>query len=835
MARARSSSQREELPARGLDRSDLRGLVWITLGALLLAGLRLPEAAGPVLAGAARVLSVALGQLAPAVPFVLFGFGVVWVLRGEAPPPAGSRTGIVLLALALAGLLHQIVPPGEEFARTASGEGFLNPPEQYGGLLGASLCWLLRGALGRIGALIVLGMMTVAGVLLISRRTLREMLDAARCSASAARDRARQSRQERGRERPARTPSRRARPAAAPAPAPDLGGLPLPPYLESQPAAEAPAPAPEPAPEPASATPAFDFLPPLPGHEPDAPTAVAVDDAPSREDEAEPQAAGWSTSKLQRPPVPPVDDGDPKQLVLPGMPEPERSEAAEAWYAEGEPTSYRTPPLELVEPEKAKPLPDRTPEIQANSRRLEATLASFKIEARVVNTEIGPTVTRYEMELGPGIRVNRVASMADDIALALASDGIRIEAPVPGKGVIGIEVPNQIREVVNLHDILVSPEFRGSPGPLPFVVGKDIAGKIRVGELTRMPHVLVAGSTNSGKSVCLNCMIISLIYRLSPRDLRFLMIDPKRVELTLYDGIPHLDRPVVTDPDDASDLLRGACREMMARYDRLHDLGVRNIASYNQAVDEEDRMPYIVIIIDELAELMMLARAEVEASICRIAQLARATGIHLVVATQRPSVNVVTGQIKANIGTRISFSVAQQVDSRVILDQVGAERLIGRGDMLYAPIDAGKPERIQGAYVDEYQVHRLVEYLQAMPSTLQVKYAESIIKPVSLEDDGPDEAEGLSADDLDDRFWDCVALVRREGEGSTSRLQRTFGIGYNRAGRIMDQMFELGIVGPPRGSKPREVLPGGPNGPEDLGREARPRDMFEELTGMDGE
>ncbi len=496
--------------------------------------------------------------------------------------------------------------------------------------------------------------------------------------------------------------------------------------------------------------------------------------------------------------------------------------------AEGEPTKYRTPRSILVQPEKAKPLPDRTPEIQANSQRLEGPSAASRSRPGVVNTEIGPTVTRYEMELAPGIRVNRVANLADDIALA----GLRRHSdrgPGAGKGVIGIEVPNQIREVVNLHDVLISPEsaarrtaaVRGRQGH---------RGQIRVGELTRMPHVLVAGSTNSGKSVCLNCMIISLIYRLSPRDLRFLMIDPKRVELTLYDGIPHLDRPVVTDPDDASDLLRGAVREMMARYDRLHDLGVRNIASYNQTVDDEERMPYIVIIIDELAELMMLARAEVEASICRIAQLARATGIHLVVATQRPSVNVVTGSIKANIGTRIAFSVAQQVDSRVILDQVGAERLIGRGDMLYAPIDAGKPERIQGAYVDEFQVHRLVEYLHAMPSTLQVSYSESLIKPVSAEDDGLGARKTASVPTTSTTGLGMRVVRPREGEGSTTGCNGPSA--WLQPGRaIMDQMHELGIVGPPRGSKPRGVS---------VDRTARPtwgatgRGYVRELTGMDG-
>ena len=820
MPRAKSSKSAEPA-AHGLDRADLKGLVLITVGALLLAGLWLPETGGPVLAGAARWLAVGLGQLADVVPFVLFALGAVWVLRGEAPPPPGSRLGVLLLLLAAAGLLHQRVAPGEEFLRTVNGDGFLNPPEWYGGLLGAALCWLLRGALGKVGAMIVLGMMALAGVLLVSERTLRELVLGARERLAKAAEQRRQQPRHKPAQRP--RPQRKTTAPRAEELMPDLAGLPVPMYLSGSqdesvdvepPAGES-------------------FLPPIldlvPQPQPE-PSEAEAEHAPEKEPAPGPTA--WRPSeKLKRAAIPIPEDSDPKQMVLPGMPVTERSEAELAWFADGEPTKYKTPPLDLVQPEKAKPLPDRTPEILANSQRLETTLGSFKIEARVVNTEIGPTVTRYELELAPGIRVNRVANLADDIALALASDGIRIEAPVPGKGVIGIEVPNQIREIVNLHDILTSKEFRGSPGPLPFVVGKDIAGDVRIGELTRMPHMLVAGSTNSGKSVCLNCLIISLLYRLSPRDLRFLMIDPKRVELTLYDGIPHLDRPVVTDPDDASDLLRGAVREMMARYDRLHDLGVRNIASYNQTVDEDERMPYVVIIIDELAELMMLARAEVEASICRLAQLARATGIHLVVATQRPSVNVVTGSIKANIGTRVAFSVAQQVDSRVILDQVGAERLIGRGDMLYAPIDAGKPERIQGSFVDELQVHRLVEYLHAMPSTLQVKYAESIIQPVSAEDaGGGDDHGGITDDDLDDLFWDCVHFIRRESEGSTSRLQRNFGIGYNRAGRIMDQMHELGIVGPPRGSKPREVLPGGPNGPADLGQEQKAKDLFDELT-----
>lgn len=743
---------------------EVQGLLAITAGVLLLVGLHVPDA-GVLLGWLVRLLETGLGRLAVAVPFCCFYVGAR-ALLGRRRMPAAASIGLTLTVLAVAGLLHLQVPPGEEFAPTGRGDGLLNPPEWYGGYVGAALVWLLRRLVGEAGAPIVLGGLALAAAVAAVERTVSDLLRAAR----------------------QRLRDRLARPAASPEPA--------------KPRTRRRTPAPEPAlrePEPVTLTAP---LPPAPVADPEPEAPEPVEEALTPE-----------PPRLVMPLVDPNARRDPRQLVLPGMPEPDALTAYEAaWYAEGEPTEYRLPPLELVEPPPSPPVADRSAEIAANSRRLEDTLASFRIEARVVNTEIGPTVTRYELQLAPGIRVSKVANLSDDIALALAAQGIRIEAPVPGKGVIGIEVPNQDREVVHLHPILASREFRAAPGPLPFVVGKDIAGHIRLAELSRMPHVLVAGTTNSGKSVCLNCLIVSLLYRLSPRDLRLLMIDPKQVELSLYDGIPHLDRPVVTDPNDAADLLRGAVREMMARLDRLHELGVRNIASYNLCVEPEERMPYIVIIIDELAELMMLARAEVEASICRIAQVARATGIHLVVATQRPSVNVVTGLIKANIGTRIAFAVAQQVDSRVILDQVGADRLIGRGDMLYAPIDAGKPERIQGAYIDEAQVHKLVEYLQAMPSTLRMEFEESIIQPV------PADAEDLVVDeaadgDLDEYFWDCVRFVRAEGEASTSRLQRRFGIGYNRAGRIMDQMFSMGIVGPPRGSKPREVLAGGPLGP----------------------
>ncbi|MBI2298495.1 MAG: DNA translocase FtsK 4TM domain-containing protein [Armatimonadetes bacterium] len=734
-------------------RADLFGLFLATVGVLLLAGLLRPDGAflGPMVRG----LEFFLGRLSVAVPFLFLYAAARCLIGGPRPPAPSVGVGLVLICIAAAGFFHLQVPVGEELKYTLRGDGFLHPPDEYGGIVGAVLVRVLRLLLGRIGCPAVLGMVAVAGLITALECSVQELWQAF-------------GRWMRARVRDAQAlvaARRAARHAVAAAPQPALGAP-------------------------------VDFHPPVPIVQPVAVISASIEPAP-------PAAAPPPRSRNK------ANGTKPNQMTLPGMPV-DHNPYEDEWYAEGEPTSYRPPPLRLVEPPASAPLPDRSPEIRANSERLESTFASFQIQAHVVNTEIGPTVTRYELELAPGIRVSKVANLADDIALALASTGIRIQAPVPGKGVIGIEVPNQVREIVHLHSILSSKEFRTAPGPLSFVVGKDIAGQIRLAELTRMPHVLIAGITNSGKSVCLNTLIISLLYRLSPRELRFLMIDPKRVELTLYDGIPHLDRPVVTDPEDAADLLRGAVREMMARYDRLHALGVRNITNYNQMVDEGERMPYIVIIIDELAELMMLNRAEVEGCVCRVAQLARATGIHLVIATQRPSVNIVTGSIKANIGTRIAFAVRQQVDSRVILDEIGAERLIGRGDMLYAPIESGDTQRLQGAYVDEFQVHALVDYLKAMPSTLRVQYGDSIIQPVAADAVGEEALPEVTDADLDELFWDCVRFVRAEGEASTSRLQRNFEIGYNRAGRIMDQMFKMGIVGPPNGSRPRQVTAGGP-------------------------
>ncbi|MFQ6130580.1 MAG: DNA translocase FtsK 4TM domain-containing protein [Armatimonadota bacterium] len=461
---------------------------------------------------------------------------------------------------------------------------------------------------------------------------------------------------------------------------------------------------------------------------------------------------------------------------------------------------YQCPSLDLLEAYDEEQVGPGEAEITDNIMLVEDTLASFGVEAKVVHCERGPAVTRYEVEPARGIRVSKVANLADDLALALAAIDVRVEAPVPGKSVIGIEVPNRSVAIVPLRAILDTEKYRRSRSKLTFALGKDITGEPRLGDLARMPHLLLGGATNSGKSVCLNAIITSILFRASPREVKFVLIDPKRVELTGFDSIPHLASPVVHSAKEAADVLRKLIKEMERRYDGFALAGVRNIEEYNAQAEAADRLHYLVVVVDELADLMMQAAAEFEFSICRLAQLARATGIHLVIATQRPSVNVITGTIKANISSRISLAVASQADSRVIIDCNGAERLIGRGDMLFLPIEASKPMRIQGAYVSPREVERLVEFLRE-----QGEPEYDIIPEVDEEESGP---EGETAPDGDPLFEPAAEFAVSHEEASVSMLQRRFKIGYARAGRLIDMMEKCGIVGPYEGSKPRQVLMG---------------------------
>ena len=437
------------------------------------------------------------------------------------------------------------------------------------------------------------------------------------------------------------------------------------------------------------------------------------------------------------------------------------------------------------------------------ANKLESILESFGVEAKVTQVTKGPSVTRFELQPSPGVKVSKIVNLTDDIALGLAANGIRIEAPIPGKSAIGIEVPNKKQIPVFLREVLDSKEFTNSNKKLSFGLGKDIAGKCVVGDLSKMPHMLIAGATGSGKSVCINALIISLIYKYSPADVKLLMVDPKVVELSVYNDIPHLLIPVVTDPKKAAGALNWAVNEMNKRYNLFYNNKVKNIESYNNLFDKgeiDEKLPYIVIIVDELADLMMACPHDVEDYICRLAQMARAAGMHLIIATQRPSVDVITGVIKANIPSRISFAVSSGIDSRTILDQVGSEKLLGRGDMLYYPIGENKPVRVQGAFISEEEVENVVNFIKNSQDT--VTYEEDIINHINSE--AP--AESQQNEYEDELLEEAIKIVIEYQQASTSFLQRKLRIGFNRASRIMDMLEEQRIISPKDGSRPRQVL-----------------------------
>ena len=433
---------------------------------------------------------------------------------------------------------------------------------------------------------------------------------------------------------------------------------------------------------------------------------------------------------------------------------------------------------------------------QNKSKEVIDTLKNFNIEIQDCNATFGPTITRYEVSPKPGTKVSKIVNLSDDLALSLAARSIRIEAPVPGKSVIGIEVPNDKPQVVGLREVITSNEFINDPSSLAVGLGKEISGKPLIADLAKMPHLLIAGATGSGKSVCVNTIITSLLYKSSPEEVKLLLIDPKVVELAHYNGIPHLLSPVVTDPKKASNALNWAVNEMNKRYQLFAENGVKDIAGYNRKC--ENKMHKIVIIIDELADLMMACGNEVEDYICRLAQMARAAGMHLIIATQRPSVDVITGIIKANIPSRIAFAVSSQTDSRTILDMGGAEKLLGKGDMLYYPLGAAKPVRIQGAFISEEESEKVIDEIKAQKQE-EVKYEEEIMetisRPVAVKDN-----------DVDEFLEEAIDFVVSNNQGSASMLQRKFKIGFNRAARLIDSMEERGIVGPSEGSKPRKVL-----------------------------
>lgn len=728
-----------------------------TLGALVLVSLVYQgDAMGLLPAQISLALRTAVGLGAYAVPvwiFVIAGF-----YGFETRPFAGRRVlvGTALLVLALLILLQLRV--------SANWHVIMSDPNDVlagGGYIGAGFAYILLRLLGVPGAYIIVVGMVLLAVVLLSQCTTRELLSSLGVSVANGGNYVRTK---------AREASQKPRVVRPPAPpkAPKEK-KPRRPRVDLDEDAAMPSPVPDPEP------------------------VIARAAAP--------------------------DGEEPPEAEMPPMPEPSRPKRRKARIPsssrrapEGQPALLRNSDLfalpsvsMLSEVDDCVESAEMREEAAEQIIKLEDTLESFNITAKVTHYERGPVLTRYEVEPERGIRVNQVVRLADDLAMALAAVDVRVEAPIPGKSAIGIEVPNPTRATVGLRAILETDSYQRHPSKLAFALGRDIAGKAVVADLAAMPHMLIAGATGAGKSVCLHSLIVSLLMRATPDEVRLIMVDPKRVELAVYDGIPHLMAPVVHSVKQAADVLRKAIREMEKRYDQFALKGVVNLAEYNDlasmpkehVVDEFDPLPHVVIIIDELADLMMQGRAEFEFSICRLAQLARATGIHLVLATQRPSVKVITGNIKANIPSRVALAVASLHDSRTILDGQGAERLIGRGDMLYAPLDASKPRRIQGAFVERQDIERVVRHLRD-----QGEPRFDIIPEVP-EDEEDFSGEMEASDEL---FAAAAEYVISEQEASVSMIQRRFKVGYARAGRLIDMMERRGIVGPHEGSKPRVVM-----------------------------
>lgn len=548
---------------------------------------------------------------------------------------------------------------------------------------------------------------------------------------------------------------------------------------------------------------------------------IAVSPPPETPQEAA-QAAKPVPEPIPEPaPAPPVPEIEREPAVAKAKREEAAQAAAEVAQdiarklEEGTPAAYQYPPVSLLNEGAGVSGADVASELQANQARLSDTIRSFGIDATIANVTRGPSVTRYEVELDQGVRLNKLTNLADDIALALGATGVRI-APIPDKiSMVGIEVPNKLVSPVYIHDVIDSSEFRDNPSKVSFAVGRDISNRNVVGNIAKLPHLLIAGTTGSGKSVCTNSLIISLLYKATPEEVRLIMVDPKMVELGIYNGIPHLLIPVVTDPKKAAGALQWAVVEMMKRYRAFSEIGVRDLASYNaHAAKTEgmEKMPQIVVVIDELADLMLVAAKEVEESICRVAQMGRAAGMHLIIATQRPSADVITGLMKANIPSRIAFAVASSLESRIILDTTGAEKLVGRGDMLYFPLGTGKPQRVQGCLISDEEVAAVVGFIKQNSGSAE--YSEEIIHEIeqhAAEKEKGSKGVGGSApdevgDDYDELLPAAIEVVVETGMASVSMLQRRLKLGYSRAARLVDQMEEKGVVGPFEGSKPRQVL-----------------------------
>ncbi len=717
--------------------SDAVGLALVTLGVWMGIGLFL-AANGEMGRWVSMNLRHFAGLCAWVIPVLTTAIGVRLLIGKFWLSTPRIVIGSLTLFLAVIGFCHLRVPAGRWFdpALTVTA----------GGWLGGVVCWAIEPWMGRVGLVLVLSALTIGSLLVLLDRSFTEVLawgdglrrrvsDSGKALVQHARDR----RAERSLQ-PSRTKARN------------------------------------------SYTPSFASVehsePPAIGDE--GPDEIAQDlDTGSAPGVNEPETGSRRRSPSKRKTTAPAQESS-GQMVMDIDPDP---------------NGFQLPPTSLLaEPEPVRKRSES--ELRDKIELIEEKLSTFGIGATVVGVTQGPTITRYELQLAPGIRVARVAALEDDLALALAATHVRLEAPIPGKSLVGIELPNDVPRRVSLREVVEDPDFRNARSLLTFALGRDIANRVHVADLARMPHLLIAGATASGKSIGLNSLICSILMRATPEQVKFVMIDPKQVELSLFEGIPHLICPVVKDVKQADGILKAAVHEMERRYEMLARAHTRNIDGYN--AQHEEKIPYMVIVIDELADLMIQRKQQVEGSIQRLTQMARATGVHLVVATQRPSVDVITGVIKSNLPCRISFATASQVDSRTILDSAGAERLIGRGDMLYKPADLPTPIRIQGCYVDEREVQQLTSYLrdQALP--------EYTLTPIDTGDPAIDNGEMNGGED--ELYNDALRLVVKSGSASASMLQRRFRIGYNRASRLIETMEDRGIVGRADGQKPREIL-----------------------------
>ena len=783
------------------------------------------------------VLFGIFGWMAYLIPVLLFGAAAFLVSnRGNAHAYIKAAALLVLLVV-LCALLELIMNP------YTPGMGLMTYYKQAsihknsGGLLGGCLVMLLCPIIGVVGSYVVLIVLAVICAILITERSLlkplgnssRKMYEGARqrheTSVIRREERMQEKRQRREEDRPRKSSRRRQKISGVSFATTLSEGRKSPEVHELTVDGMSPEPAVSLDLEDEAADPA-----------PLEKSREAVFEAPAEEfviNRAQPdleEQDGWEEAAKEPERFPAEERPAKKDTVRPATEKssPKKNEKDSAADVETEaaaveesirmqqealPKEYHVPPLNLLKKGK-KSGGDSDTQLRATARKLEQTLQNFGVKVHVTNASCGPSVTRYELQPEQGVKVSKIVGLSDDIKLNLAVTDLRIEAPIPGKAAVGIEVPNSETTAVMLRDLLESSEFQQSKSRITVAVGKDIAGKTVVADIAKMPHLLVAGSTGSGKSVCINTMIMSIIYKADPEDVKLIMVDPKVVELSIYNGIPHLMIPVVTDPKKAAGALNWAVAEMMKRYDLFAKYNVRDLKGFNEKVEnleEEDapkKMPQLVIIVDELADLMMVAPKDVEGAICRLAQLARAAGIHLILATQRPSVNVITGLIKANMPSRIAFAVSSGVDSRTIIDMSGAEKLLGKGDMLFYPTGVPKPMRVQGSFVSDKEVQKVVDYL--IENHGNADYSNELEEHMNADIGGDSipvsDGEGEGGNARDQYFVEAGKLIIDKDKASIGMLQRMFKIGFNRAARIMDQLSDAGVVGPEEGTKPRKVL-----------------------------